>query len=60
VIDTDDAKAALAHGMGARWQADLVGDGVAPARATALVDASWFVEGSVRQLIRPPQDDLFR
>jgi coenzyme F420-0:L-glutamate ligase/coenzyme F420-1:gamma-L-glutamate ligase len=41
VIDTGDAKAALAHGMGARWQADLVGDGVAPERATALVDASY-------------------
>jgi coenzyme F420-0:L-glutamate ligase/coenzyme F420-1:gamma-L-glutamate ligase len=24
------------------------------------LDASWFVEGSVRRLIRPPQDDLFR
>lgn len=24
------------------------------------LDASWFNEGSVRQLIRPPQDDLFR
>jgi coenzyme F420-0:L-glutamate ligase/coenzyme F420-1:gamma-L-glutamate ligase len=24
------------------------------------LDASWFGEGSVRQLIRPPQDDLFR
>jgi F420 biosynthesis protein FbiB-like protein len=41
VIDTGDGKAALAHGMGARWQADLVGDGVAPERATALVDASY-------------------
>lgn len=41
VIDTADAKAALAHGMGARWQADLVGDGVAPDRATALVEASY-------------------
>jgi coenzyme F420-0:L-glutamate ligase/coenzyme F420-1:gamma-L-glutamate ligase len=24
------------------------------------LDASWFVDGSVRQLIRPPQEDLFR
>ena len=24
------------------------------------LDASWFGEGSVRQLVRPPQDDLFR
>jgi coenzyme F420-0:L-glutamate ligase/coenzyme F420-1:gamma-L-glutamate ligase len=24
------------------------------------LDASWFIEGSVRQLIRPPRDDLFR
>jgi len=24
------------------------------------IDASWFGEGSVRQLIRPPQEDLFR
>ena len=24
------------------------------------LDASWFTEGSVRQLIRPPHEDLFR
>ena len=24
------------------------------------LDASWFGEGSVRQLVRPPQEDLFR
>jgi coenzyme F420-0:L-glutamate ligase/coenzyme F420-1:gamma-L-glutamate ligase len=24
------------------------------------LDASWFVEGSVRQLVRPPHEDLFR
>ena len=24
------------------------------------LDESWFVEGSVRQLVRPPQEDLFR
>jgi F420-0:gamma-glutamyl ligase len=24
------------------------------------LDASWFGDGSVRQLIRPSQDDLFR
>jgi coenzyme F420-0:L-glutamate ligase/coenzyme F420-1:gamma-L-glutamate ligase len=24
------------------------------------IDASWFGEGSVRQLIRPPREDLFR
>jgi coenzyme F420-0:L-glutamate ligase / coenzyme F420-1:gamma-L-glutamate ligase len=37
--------------------------GKAAAVPVAIVrglDASWFGEGSVRQLIRPPQDDLFR
>ena len=24
------------------------------------LDHEWFVEGSVRQLVRPPQEDLFR
>jgi len=40
VIDTDDAKTALAHGMGAQWQEDLAGDGIPPARIAELVDAS--------------------
>jgi coenzyme F420-0:L-glutamate ligase/coenzyme F420-1:gamma-L-glutamate ligase len=40
VIDTDDAKAALARGMGERWRSDLAGDGVAPERVDALVQAS--------------------
>jgi F420 biosynthesis protein FbiB-like protein len=40
VVDTDDAKQALAHGMGERWRADLTGDGVSTARIDELVDAS--------------------
>ena len=41
VIDTDDAKAALARGMGERWRADLAGDGIAPDRVAELVQASY-------------------
>jgi F420 biosynthesis protein FbiB-like protein len=40
VIDTDDAKRALAIGMGARWQADLERDGMDPERIAELVAAS--------------------
>jgi coenzyme F420-0:L-glutamate ligase/coenzyme F420-1:gamma-L-glutamate ligase len=40
VIDTDDAKLALARGMGARWQADLEHDGVDAGRIAELVAAS--------------------
>jgi F420 biosynthesis protein FbiB-like protein len=40
VIDTDAAKTALARGMGERWRADLIGDGVGSARVDALVQAS--------------------
>jgi coenzyme F420-0:L-glutamate ligase/coenzyme F420-1:gamma-L-glutamate ligase len=40
VVDTDDGKAALAHGMGERWRADLAGDGVPPDRVDELVRAS--------------------
>jgi coenzyme F420-0:L-glutamate ligase/coenzyme F420-1:gamma-L-glutamate ligase len=40
VVDTPEGKTTLARGMGARWRADLTGDGVAPARVDALVDAS--------------------
>jgi coenzyme F420-0:L-glutamate ligase/coenzyme F420-1:gamma-L-glutamate ligase len=40
VIDTEAGKTALAHGMGARWQADLTADGVAPERVDELVQAS--------------------
>jgi coenzyme F420-0:L-glutamate ligase/coenzyme F420-1:gamma-L-glutamate ligase len=40
VIDTPAGKAALAGGMGARWNADLAGDGVTQARREALVEAS--------------------
>jgi coenzyme F420-0:L-glutamate ligase/coenzyme F420-1:gamma-L-glutamate ligase len=39
-IITADAKRALAHGMGARWRADLTSDGVDPRRVDELVDAS--------------------
>ncbi len=40
VVDTDDAKQALAHGMGERWRRDLTADGVPAARVDELVDAS--------------------
>jgi len=41
IIDTDDAKHALAKGMGDRWRVDLEADGVAPDRVNELVDASF-------------------
>lgn len=40
VVDTPEARAALATGMGDRWRADLARDGLEPARIDALVDAS--------------------
>ena len=40
MIDTDAGKTALAHGMGARWHADLTADGVAPERVDELVASS--------------------
>jgi coenzyme F420-0:L-glutamate ligase / coenzyme F420-1:gamma-L-glutamate ligase len=40
VVDTDASKRALAQGMGARWERDLLADGVAAARVDALVRAS--------------------
>ena len=40
VVDTAPAKQQLADGMGARWRADLAGDGVDAARVDELVDAS--------------------
>jgi len=40
VLDSPAAKEALAAGMGARWRADLAGDGVATERVEALVAAS--------------------
>jgi F420 biosynthesis protein FbiB-like protein len=40
IVDTPDAKAALAHGMGDRWRADLERDGVTAARIDELVSAS--------------------
>jgi coenzyme F420-0:L-glutamate ligase / coenzyme F420-1:gamma-L-glutamate ligase len=40
VIDTDDAKLALAHGMGAQWQTDLERDGVTSERINELIAAS--------------------
>jgi F420 biosynthesis protein FbiB-like protein len=39
-VVTAAAKEALAAGMGERWRADLMGDGVAPERIDELVDAS--------------------
>jgi coenzyme F420-0:L-glutamate ligase / coenzyme F420-1:gamma-L-glutamate ligase len=40
IVDTPDAKTALAHGMGERWRSDLAGDGVADTRIDELVTAS--------------------
>lgn len=40
VVDTEPAKRALAEGMGTRWRADLIADGVDPARIDELVHAS--------------------
>ena len=40
IVDTHDAKASLASGMGARWRTDLERDGVADARIDELVAAS--------------------
>jgi len=40
VIDTEAGKTALATGMGARWRADLAGDGVSPERVNELVESS--------------------
>jgi F420 biosynthesis protein FbiB-like protein len=40
VIDTRDAKEALAAGMGARWRSDLTGDGVESERIDELIAAS--------------------
>lgn len=40
VVDTDDAKTALAQGMGTRWQKDLADDGFATARIDELVSRS--------------------
>jgi F420 biosynthesis protein FbiB-like protein len=41
VIDSQEAKVALAKGMGARWRSDLVADGTDDERITELVDASY-------------------
>src|SRR5262249_32378674 len=48
VVDTDDAKRALADGLGARWRRDLLADGVASDRADELVAASY------EKLVRAP------
>jgi coenzyme F420-0:L-glutamate ligase/coenzyme F420-1:gamma-L-glutamate ligase len=40
IVDTPDGKASLARGMGARWRADLEGDGVAGPRIDELISAS--------------------
>lgn len=41
IVDTPDARARLAGGMGERWRVDLEGDGVAGARIDELVGASY-------------------
>ena len=41
VVDTPDAKDALARGMGARWRVDLEADGVAAARIDELIEKSY-------------------
>ena len=48
VLADHDRQAALADGMGARWRADLAGDGVPPARVDELVG------GSRRRLLAAP------
>lgn len=48
VVDTPSAKRALALGMGARWRADLAGDGIPAERVEELVG------GSHRRLTRAP------
>ena len=48
VVDTDDAKRALALGMGERWRTDLLADGVGAERVDELVDASY------EKLVRAP------
>jgi F420 biosynthesis protein FbiB-like protein len=40
VVNNDEAKRALARGMGERWRRDLRADGVSDARVDELVDAS--------------------
>lgn len=40
IVDTDDAKRALGHGMGQRWREDLRGDGSDDDRIDELVTAS--------------------
>ena len=40
VVDTDEAKQALAVGMGERWRRDLLADGVTAGRVDELVHAS--------------------
>jgi coenzyme F420-0:L-glutamate ligase/coenzyme F420-1:gamma-L-glutamate ligase len=40
IVDTPEAKGGLARRMGARWRADLEGDGVSAARIDELVSAS--------------------
>ncbi len=40
VVDTADAKRALAQGMGEKWRTDLEADGVAKTRVDELVEAS--------------------
>jgi len=40
ILDTDDAKHALADGMGTRWRAVLTADGVAPEQIDELIVSS--------------------
>ena len=40
IVETPDARARLASGMGTRWRRDLAADGVAEPRIDELVDAS--------------------
>jgi F420 biosynthesis protein FbiB-like protein len=41
VVDTDDQKLALAKGMGDKWRADLLADGVDAGRVDELVEKSY-------------------
>src|SRR4051794_39965423 len=40
IVETNDAKRALATGMGALWRRDLMADGTSPERVDELVNAS--------------------
>ncbi len=58
IVDTHDAKASLASGMGARWRTDLERDGVADARIDCWVAAPIFCPDEARDALSLPADWL--